>query len=45
VSIPSVLDVIAAFFTAAEPEPGADRGEVCYGPCDRLAGPEPEAEP
>jgi len=41
VNIPSVPDVIAAFVTAAEqgPEPGLDY----YGPCDRVAEPEPEA--
>jgi len=41
VSIPSVLDVIAAFFTVAGPEP--ETGLECYGPCDRAAEPEPEA--
>ena len=42
-NIPGVSDVLAALFRAAEPEPEA--GLDCYGPCDRLAGPEPEAEP
>jgi len=41
VNIPSVPDVIAAFFRAAGPE--AEPGLDCYGPCDRVAEPEPEA--
>jgi len=43
VNIPGVPDVLAALFRAAEPEPEAELDY--YGPCDRLAGPEPEAEP
>ncbi len=39
-SQPSVLDVLAALFTAArEPEPALEH----FGPCDRIA-PELEAE-
>ncbi len=38
-SLPSVLDVLAALFAAwPEPEPTLEH----YGPCDRIA-PEPEA--
>jgi hypothetical protein len=37
---PDLLDLIAAFF-AAHPGPGPDL--LVIGPCDRAAGPEPEA--
>jgi len=40
-NIPSVPDVLAALFRAAEPE--AQTGLEYYGPCDRVAEPEPEA--
>ncbi len=40
-SLPSVLDVLTALFTAErEPEPALDP----FGPCDRTV-PEPEAGP
>jgi len=43
-NIPSPADLLAAFL-GARPEPEAEAGEVRYGPCDRIAEPEPEAEP
>ena len=42
-NIPSVPDVLAALFGAAGPRPETEL-EV-HGPCDRIAEPEPEAEP
>jgi len=42
-NIPSVPGVLAALFGPAGPEP--ETGLECYGPCDRLAEPEPEASP
>jgi len=42
-NIPSVPDVLAALFGPAEPHP--QTGLDYYGPCDRLAEPEPEASP
>ncbi len=42
-SLPSVLDVLAALFTA-DREPNPEPALEHYGPCDR-AVPEPEAGP
>jgi len=42
VNIPSPGDVIAALFTSG---PQAEPAEVVYGPCDRMTGPEADAEP
>ena len=41
-NIPSPAEVFAALFGAA-PEPGPEGALEYYGPCDRVAIPEPEA--
>jgi hypothetical protein len=41
ISIPSPGDVLAVIFN---PCPQAGDGEIIIGPCDRMPGPEPEAE-
>ena len=40
-NIPSVPDVLAALFGLTGPHPETELD--CYGPCDRVAEPEPEA--